>query len=131
MTTSRLLALTIAGALSLGTIGLYADENAKGEHPFGHHGGGGHEFGLEHLTKELDLTADQQAKIQPIIDAAKPQIKAIHEDAMQKIKAIMESTGTQIRPILNAQQQAKFDAEKKAHQDMMNAMKEMHQARSQ
>ena len=49
---------------------------------------------------------------------------------MQKIHAIMESTGTQIRPILNAQQQAKFDAEKKAHQDMMNAMKEMHDARS-
>ncbi len=129
MTKSKLIALTIAGALSLGTIALYADENAKGEHPFGHHGG--HGFGIEHLTKELDLTADQQAKIQPILDAAKPQIKAIHEDAMQKIKAIMESTGTQIRPILNAQQQAKFDAEKKAHQDMMNAMKEMHEARSQ
>ena len=130
MTKSKLIALTIAGALTLGTIGLYADENGKGERPFGHHGGG-HGFGIEHLTKELDLTADQQAKIQPIIDAAKPQIKAIHEEAMQKIKAIMESTGAQIRPLLNAQQQAKFDAEKKAHQDMMNAMKEMHEARSQ
>ncbi len=130
MTKIKLIALTIAGALSLGTIGLYAEENGKGEHPFGHHGGGDHGFGIEHLTKELDLTADQQAKIQPIVDAAKPQIKAIHEDAMQKIRAIMESAGAQIRPILNAQQQAKFDAEKKAHQDMMNAMKEMHDARS-
>ncbi len=128
MTKSKLIALTVAGALTLGTIGLYAEENAKGEHPFGHHGG--HEFGIEHLTKELDLTADQQAKIQPIVEAAKPQIKAIHEDAMQKIRAIMEGAGAQIRPILNAQQQAKFDAEKKAHQDMMNAMKEMHDARS-
>ncbi|MDQ2919810.1 MAG: hypothetical protein M3R10_08050 [Verrucomicrobiota bacterium] len=128
MTKSKLIALTVAGALTLGTIGLYADENAKGEHAFGH--GGGHEFGIEHLTKELDLTADQQAKIQPILDAAKPQIKAIHQDAMQKIRAIMDSSGTQIRPLLNTQQQAKFDAEKKAHQDMMSAMKEMHDARS-
>jgi Spy/CpxP family protein refolding chaperone len=130
MRKSKLIALTIAGALTLGTIGLYAQENGKGgPHAFGHHGGGG--FGIEHLTKELDLTADQQAKIQPILDAAKPQIKAIHEEAMAKIQAIMESAGTQIRPVLNAQQQTKFDAEKKAHQDMMGAMKEMHEARSQ
>ena len=105
MTKTKLIALTIAGALSLGTIGLYAQENVKGgPHAFGHHGGGG--FGIEHLTKELDLTADQQAKVQPILDAAKPQIKAIHEEAMQKIQAIMESTSAQIRPILTAPQQA-------------------------
>ena len=86
------------------------------------------EFGLEHLTKNLDLTADQQARIQPILDAAKPQIKAIHEEAMQKTRAVMENTGAQIRPLLNANQQTKFDSMKQAHEDMMNAMREMHQA---
>ena len=126
---TKFIAAAIAGALTLGTIGLYAEEGGKGGgHPFGHHCGG---FGLEHLTKELDLTADQQAKVAPIVDAAKPQIKAIHEEAMQKMRAIMESTGAQIRPLLNPQQQAKFDALKKAHEDMMNAMKEMHQAETQ
>lgn len=128
MRTSKFIAVAIAGALSFGTIGLYAQDKMKGEHPFGHHRGEG--MGMEHLTKELDLTADQQAKVQPIIDAAKPQIKAIHEEAMQKVHAIMENAGAQIRPLLNPQQQAKFDAEKKAHQDMMSAMKEMHEARS-
>ncbi|MGZ5020891.1 MAG: hypothetical protein ACXWAV_10725, partial [Chthoniobacterales bacterium] len=74
------------------------------------------------------LTADQQAKISPIVEQAKPQIKAIHEEAMQKTRAIMENTAAQIRPLLTPDQQAKFDAMKKAHEDMMNAMREMHQA---
>ncbi|MGZ4984220.1 MAG: Spy/CpxP family protein refolding chaperone [Chthoniobacterales bacterium] len=121
------IALTIAGVLTLGTIGLYAEENAKGGHPFMQHGGHGG-FGLEHMTKQLDLTPDQQAKVAPIVEAAKPQIKAIHEEAMQKTRAIMENTAAQIRPLLTPDQQAKFDAMKKAHEDMMNAMREMHQA---
>ena len=86
---------------------------------------------LEHLTKELDLTADQQAKVAPIVDQAKPQIQAIHQEAMEKTRAVMENAGAQIRPLLTPPQQAKFDAIKKAHEDMMNAMKAMHQARQQ
>lgn len=84
---------------------------------------------LEHLTKELDLTPDQQAKVAPIVDQAKPQIQAIHQEAMEKTRAVMENSAAQIRPLLTPQQQAKFDAIKKAHQDMLNARKEMHQAR--
>lgn len=86
---------------------------------------------LEHLTKELDLTPDQQAKVAPIVDQAKPQVQAIHQEAMQKMRAVMENCGAQIRPLLTPQQQAKFDAIKKAHEDMLNAMQEMHQARQQ
>jgi Spy/CpxP family protein refolding chaperone len=83
---------------------------------------------LEHLSEALDLTADQKAKVQPIIDQAKPQIAAIHQEAMEKMKAIMESTGAQIRPLLTPQQQQKFDAMKKAHEDMHKAMQAMHDA---
>jgi Spy/CpxP family protein refolding chaperone len=86
---------------------------------------------LEHLTKELDLTPDQQAKVSPIVDQAKPQIQAIHQEAMEKMRAVMENATAQIRPLLTPQQQTKFDAIKKAHEDMHNAMKEMHQARQQ
>ncbi len=127
---TKFLALTIAGALTLGTL-VYAE----GEHgPRGHHGmGGPGGMGnpLEHLTNELNLSAEQQAKVGPIVDQAKPQIKAIHEEAMQKTRAVMENAAAQIRPLLNAQQQTKFDAIKKAHEDMMSAMKELHQARQQ
>jgi len=136
-----LIAVTTAGALALGTLGLNAQGHEGG--PERHGGGrGGHGGGpgmrmmmgggnaLDHLTKELDLTPEQQAKVTPIVDQAKPQLQAIHQEARQKAQAVMESTGAQIRPLLTPQQQAKFDALRKAHEDMLNAMKELHEAKS-
>ena len=83
---------------------------------------------LEHLSETLNLTPDQKAKVQPIVDQAKPQIAAIHQEAMEKMRAIMENAGNQIRPLLTPQQQEKFDAMKKAHEDMRKAMQDMHDA---
>src|SRR5260370_41471633 len=115
----NLLTLAAAGAIALGG---FAMVQAQPSH------GGGHGFGLQGLTKGLNLTADQQTKVQPIIDQAKPQIAAIHQEAMQKMKAGMDSTTSQIRPLLTAEQQKKLDDIQKAHQDMMNAHKELHDA---
>ena len=97
--------------------------------PGGPHGRG-HGNPLEELSNSLNLTAEQKAKVQPIIDQARPQLQAIHEEAMTKAKAVVDSSLTQIRPLLTAEQQTKLDAQIKAHEDMMNAMKEMHEARS-
>src|ERR1700731_2448845 len=83
---------------------------------------------FEHLTESLNLTPEQKAKVQPILDQMKPQLEAIHKEAMEKMKTIMESTGAQIRPLLTPQQQEKYDAIKKAHEDMHKAMQEMHDA---
>lgn len=126
-----LIALSVSGALALGTLGAFAQAP---EHALHHGHGMGHgKMGdpMEHLTKDLDLTADQQAKVQPIIDQAKPQFQAIHHEAMEKARALMESTGAQIRPLLTPEQQAKFDAMKKAHEDMIAAAKEMKEARGE
>ena len=115
--------LTLAAAIAIGACPMV----------FAHGGGpGGHDhgFGLDGLTKTLNLTADQQAKVQPILDQARPQIIAVHQDAMQKTKAIHDNAISQIRPLLNADQQAKLDQIQKAHQDMANAAQEMHNARS-
>ena len=86
---------------------------------------------LGHLTEKLDLTADQKAKVQPIIDQAKPQIVAIHQEAMQKAKAVMDNTMAQIRPLLTPEQVTKLDAMKAAHEKMREARKEMHDAAEQ
>jgi Spy/CpxP family protein refolding chaperone len=119
----NILALAAAGAIALGGfVAVQAQPGAGGGHWHGH------AFGLAGLTEKLDLTADQKAKVQPILDQAKPQIMAIHKEAMQKSKEVMDSTLSQIRPLLNADQQKKLDAIQKAHQDMMNARKEMHDA---
>src|SRR6476660_1711525 len=84
---------------------------------------------LEHLSKDLNLTDDQKSKVQPIIDQTKPQMAAIHKEAMEKMHALLESTGNQIRPLLTPEQQVKFDAMKKAHEDMLKAHEEMEEAR--
>ena len=120
----KLLTLAAASVIALGGFVVVQAEPS--------HGGGGcwhgRGFALERFTKGLDLTADQQAKIQPILDQAKPQIAAIHEEAMQKMKTVIDGALSQIRPLLTPEQQQKFDAIQKAHQDMMNAQKELHEA---
>jgi len=120
----NLLTLALAGAIALG--GFVVAQAQPG--PGGHGAWRGHAFGLQGITEKLNLTSDQQTKVQPIIDAAKPQIASIHQEAMQKMKTVMDSTLSQIRPLLNADQQKKLDDIQKAHQDMMNAHKELHDA---
>jgi Spy/CpxP family protein refolding chaperone len=118
------------GAIALGGIVAAQSGAAFGGGPGGWHGHG-HQFGLERLTKTLNLTPDQQAKVQPIVDQARPQIIAIHKDAMQKTQGVISNAASQIRPLLNADQQKKFDDLQKAHQDMINAIKEMHAAQGE
>ena len=117
----NLLTLAAVGAIALGGFAIAQAQGGPGRW----HGQG---LSLEHLTKTLNLTSDQQAKVQPILDQAKPQIIAIHKDAMQKTQAIMASTMSQIRPLLTPEQQTKFDALQKAHQDMRAAQQELHNA---
>ena len=83
--------------------------------------GGGRGRGVERLTAGLNLTPDQQAKVQPIINQAKPQIAEIRREAMQKMKAVVASTASQIRPLLTPEQQKKLD--ENAHQGRMKGHK--------
>ena len=120
----NVLTLVAASAIALGGFVVVQAQPGPG-------GGGrcyGHGFGLQRITEKLNLTSDQQTKVQPIIDGAKPQIAAIHQEAMQKMKTVMDSTVSQIRPLLTPDQQKKLDDIQKAHQDMMNAHKELHDA---
>ena len=74
-----------------------------------HGRGGGHHPSLERITDQLNLTPDQRAKVQPIVDQARPQIEAIHREAMEKTKQVMDNAMAQIRPILTSDQQTKLD----------------------
>ena len=119
----NLLAVVAAGAIALGGFVIVQAQAGPGGAGHCH----GHEFGLKGITEKLDLTADQETKVQPILDATKPQIATIHQEAMQKMKTVIDGALSQIRPLLTPEQQQKFDAIQKAHQDMMNARKELHQ----
>lgn len=85
----------------------------------GPRGGGGRGHGVERLTEGLNLTPDQQAKIQPIINQAQPQIAEIHREAVQKMKAVMANVASQIRPMLTPEQQKKLDENEHAHKGRM------------
>jgi Spy/CpxP family protein refolding chaperone len=95
--------------------------------------GGWHHRGnpLDHMSETLQLTPDQKTKVQPILDQAKPQLVAIHQEAMQKVKAVMDKTMADIRPLLTPDQQKKADDLKQAHQDLHSAAKKLHDAKSE
>src|SRR5204863_842801 len=116
--------LTIIAAIALGVFSF-----AQAQPPGGPHGGW-HSNPLEEMSSTLNLTDAQKAKVQPILDQAKPQLRAIHEEAMTKAKAVIDASLAQIRPLLTPEQQTKLDANVKAHQDMHNAMKELHDAKA-
>lgn len=126
----RQITITAACLATLATISLAQAEDAAGQdrHHRRHHKWGN---SMERMTKALDLSAEQQAKIQPILDQAKPQIIAARKESREKVRAIRENTQAQIRPLLTPVQQQKFDALKKARDDMRKARQEMHDALKQ
>lgn len=127
--TRKLITLLLASAFSLGgfTYLQAGEEHGHGPKHVRKHVKMGNP--LEDWSKDLNLTDEQKAKVQPIIDQAKPQIEAIHQEAMEKMRVILENSGAQIRPLLTPPQQEKFDAIKKAHEDMQKAMRELHEAK--
>jgi Spy/CpxP family protein refolding chaperone len=86
------------------------------------------EYMLGKLAERLNLTPEQKAKVQPVIDQARPQFQQIREEAVQKMRSVMEGTMAQIRPVLTPEQQGKLDEMQRAHENMRNAMHQMHDA---
>ena len=126
---SRLITLSAACVALFATvsIGLAQDPAAKnndGPNRWQHKRGNP----VERLTKALDLTPEQQTKVKAIFEQAKPQIQAARQEARQKAQALRENIQSQIRPILTPAQQQKYDAIKKAREDMRKAREEMRDA---
>ena len=55
---------------------------------FGPGGPGGPAFMLEHMVDHLDLTSEQQAAIESILEASKPEMEALREQVQANRKAI-------------------------------------------
>jgi Spy/CpxP family protein refolding chaperone len=126
--------VVVALAISTGTAFSQDDQQAPppaqgGE--MGGHGGGHRQMPsadeqLKHMTKKLDLTADQQPKIKSILDDQHAKMEALHndssmsrEDKFPKMREIRENSDTQIKAILNEDQQKKFDKMQQEQHDRM------------
>ena len=71
---------------------------------------------LQHMTKQLNLSDAQQQQIKPNSENEDKQMQALHSDSslsqqdrMSKMMQIRQDTSSQIKPILNSNQQQKYE----------------------
>jgi periplasmic protein CpxP/Spy len=82
---------------------------------------------VQHLTKKLNLTADQQNQILPILTERQQQMESIRNDSSlspqdrrAKVRSAREDADTKIRAVLN-------DDQKKTYDQMQQQMHERRQ----
>lgn len=85
---------------------------------------------LQMLTKQLNLTDDEQAKIKPILVDEQKKMEDLRNDStlsrqdrFQKMRDIREDSSKQIRSNLDENQQKKFDDIQKEQQKRMQKMR--------
>jgi periplasmic protein CpxP/Spy len=95
-------------------------------HGMGHGPMGSVDDQIKHLSKKLNLTDDQQAKLKPILEDQRKQMDAIHsdsslsrEDRFSKMQTLRQSSDAQIKGVLNEEQQKNFDKMRAEQQERM------------
>lgn len=73
----------------------------------------------EHLRRALDLTAEQETKIAPIVDATSAKLEAIRVETAERVRAVMEESKKEVAPLLTPEQQKKLDKLESEHRRMM------------
>ena len=124
-----LLVLILAGLVYSVTLPAIAQANGNNDQQSGaapdHERGRGHfdpAKRTEMLTRRLNLTSDQQAKVLDIFKSEQSQMEALHsdsslsqEDRRAKMMDIRKASDAQIRGLLDAGQQKKYDAMQAEH----------------
>ena len=118
-----MLALTLAGLLCTVPAAI-AQDNGNGANAQQAPPAGGPDHG--HMTKQLNLTSDQQAKVLDILKSSQSQMESLHSDSSasqddrrSKMMEIRKSTDEQIRGVLDANQQKKWDEMQSKREDRM------------
>jgi hypothetical protein len=124
---NKLFAIALGGMLALSAnAALYAQDQTQNQAPAtgAQDQGRGHHRGmhmdpnrqLEHLTKTLSLSADQQTQIKPILTDRQQKMQALFQDQSltpqdrhSKAQAIREDTKTRLEAALNDQQKQQFE----------------------
>jgi protein CpxP len=79
---------------------------------------------MEHLTKKLNLTADQQTKVKAAMDARMQKMKSLHETFTQGMKSAQDEFDSSVIASLNDDQKKKFAEMKKDREEKMSKWKE-------
>jgi len=75
---------------------------------------------LAYMTRELNLTPDQQAKIQPILADAASKLQSVHHDEMERGAKIFKDVHDQISALLTPDQQVKLQKMEDERQKMFS-----------
>jgi periplasmic protein CpxP/Spy len=115
--------LLILLAASIISIAASAQDAQPNNQPSAQDNGGGHRGQMDpaqrtqELTKKLNLTSDQQTKVQQILQSESSQMDSVRQDSSLsqqdrrgKMMDIHQATNTQIRALLDANQQKQWDA---------------------
>ena len=73
----------------------------------------------EHFRRALGLTAEQEKKIAPIVDATSAKLEAIRVETAERVRAVMEDSKKEVAPLLTPEQQKKLDQLESEHRKMM------------
>jgi periplasmic protein CpxP/Spy len=80
----------------------------------------------QQLTKQLNLTSDQQTKVQDIFQSERSQMDSLHQDTSlsqqdrhSKMMEIRQNADTQVRALLDSTQQGKWDEMQAKRQQWM------------
>lgn len=108
-------------------------DGPQGPPPEGRGGPGGGRRGMDPdrqvkmMTKQLDLSADQQSQIKTILADRAAQMKAMREDSSlqpddrrEKMRSLMTESNSKVEGVLNDKQKAKF---KKMQEQMRERMR--------
>jgi Spy/CpxP family protein refolding chaperone len=73
----------------------------------------------DHLRRALDLTAEQENKVAPIVDATSSKLETIRVETAERVRAVMEDSKREIAPLLTPEQQKKLEKLEAQHRKMM------------
>ena len=73
----------------------------------------------EHFRRSLGLTAEQEKKIAPILDATSSKLESIRVETAERVRAVMEESKKEVAPLLSPEQQKKLDNLESEHRKIM------------
>jgi len=78
---------------------------------------------LDRLSKQLELTAEQKQKIEPLVKKLEADTKQMRREGLQKFRTAMEKFDAEMTAILTPEQKAKFDESRKKQRERMEKMR--------
>jgi Spy/CpxP family protein refolding chaperone len=64
---------------------------------------------LDRLERDLDLTAEQKATLEPILNARRKRLEDVHESVVARAEQEQRELQAEIRKVLTPEQQKRFD----------------------